>query len=249
MGRPIKQGLDYFPLDVDCDDKVELLEAKHGIVGFGVLIKLWQKIYKNGYYIDWNEEMLLLLKKQINVDINLISEIINDCTRWNIFNAQLYKKYNILTSSGIQKRYIAASDRRTVINIYEEYFLIDSNIDSINFVNVDKKPINDDTMITETGLVQAKSTQRKGKEIKEKERRVKQFIPPSLEDVVSYCKERKNNIDPVYFYDFFEASGWIDSKGNPVKSWKQKIITWESYKDNRPQHAEQPQTEQGGANF
>lgn len=53
------------------------------------------------------------------------------------------------------------------------------------------------------------------------------FIPPTLEEVKEYCKQRNNNIDPQYFYDFFSVSDWVDSKGNKVKNWKQKIITWE----------------------
>lgn len=60
-------------------------------------------------------------------------------------------------------------------------------------------------------------------------RKKKEFTPPTLEEIKDYCKSRKNNIDAQHFYDYFNASGWIDSKGNQVKSWKQKIITWEGY--------------------
>ena len=59
----------------------------------------------------------------------------------------------------------------------------------------------------------------------------KTFVPPSLEDVEKYCKERKNQVDAKKFYDYFSASDWIDSKGNPVRNWKQKVITWEGYKE------------------
>ena len=57
----------------------------------------------------------------------------------------------------------------------------------------------------------------------------KKFVPPTLDEVKAYCEQRKNNVDPVRFWEFFDASGWIDSNGKPVLSWKQKIITWESY--------------------
>lgn len=60
----------------------------------------------------------------------------------------------------------------------------------------------------------------------------KAFIPPTLEEVEKYCQERKNNVDPKKFFDYFNASDWIDGKGNPVRNWKQKIITWESYGRN-----------------
>lgn len=62
-----------------------------------------------------------------------------------------------------------------------------------------------------------------------KKRKGKPFIPPTLEEVEAYCKERNNNVDAKRFFDYFSASHWIDSKGNPVRNWKQKVITWEGY--------------------
>lgn len=53
------------------------------------------------------------------------------------------------------------------------------------------------------------------------------FTKPTLEEVKAYCLERNNNVDAETFYDYFETGGWVDSKGNKVKNWKQKIITWE----------------------
>ena len=53
------------------------------------------------------------------------------------------------------------------------------------------------------------------------------FVAPSLEEVEAYCKERNSSVDPKTFYDYFTAGNWHDSKGNPVKNWKQKLITWE----------------------
>ena len=41
----MKSGLEYFPLDCNMDDKLELIEAEFGITGFGVVVKLFQKIY------------------------------------------------------------------------------------------------------------------------------------------------------------------------------------------------------------
>lgn len=157
MSRPIKQGLDYFPMDIDTDDKVELIEAKHGIAGFGVLVKLFQKIYKEGYYIKWSDETQLLFSKRINVDINSINVIINDCFQYNIFNKKLYDQHHILTSSGIQKRYFNATNRRKELFLCKKYIIVD-----INKINVDINWINDDG-----------STQSKVKESIVKKRRVK----------------------------------------------------------------------------
>ena len=51
-------------------------------------------------------------------------------------------------------------------------------------------------------------------------------IPPSLEEVTAYCNERKNNIDPQTFIDFYESKGWMVGK-NKMKDWKACIRTWE----------------------
>ena len=54
----------------------------------------------------------------------------------------------------------------------------------------------------------------------------KVFTPPTLEEIESYIQEKSYDVDPKKFFDYFSEGGWIDSRGNPVRNWKQKIITW-----------------------
>ena len=56
----------------------------------------------------------------------------------------------------------------------------------------------------------------------------KSFTPPTLADVEEYCRQRNSSVDPKRFYEYFDAGNWADSKGNKVKNWKQKLITWEN---------------------
>lgn len=58
--------------------------------------------------------------------------------------------------------------------------------------------------------------------------------PPTLEEVEAYCKERNSSVDPRQFWEYFETGGWKDSKGNPVRNWKQKLITWEKFDNSKP---------------
>ena len=155
MARPQKTGLDYFPLDVDIDqdDKIALIEAQHGIKGFAIVIKLFMKIYKNGYFYEWTEKEQLLFSRRVNVNINEVNVIINDCIKWGLFNINLYKKYHILTSNGVQRRFLEAVGRRQKVKIDKKYLLLDDetinvyknlvivNInDSLNEVNDDINP-------------------------------------------------------------------------------------------------------------
>lgn len=148
MGRPQKQGLDYFPLnvDIDQDDKIAMIEAIHGIEGFGIVIKLLMKIYKEGYFYKWTECEQILFSKRVNIDIKRINAIINDCLKWNIFNKKLYDEYQVLTSNGIQARYLEIVKRRTSVELINEYILVTDCILNAynNIVNVNINSINAD---------------------------------------------------------------------------------------------------------
>lgn len=75
------------------------------------------------------------------------------------------------------------------------------------------------------------------KDIKErniKERKSTDFTPPTIEEIRAYCLERHNNVDPQQFFDYYNAGGWKDQGGKPVKNWKQKMIAvWEKNDNGR----------------
>lgn len=66
------------------------------------------------------------------------------------------------------------------------------------------------------------------------------FIKPTLEDVRDYAKSRNSIVDPVKFFEFYEAGDWKDSKGQNVKNWKQKFITWENKEGARKEQTQSP---------
>ena len=67
------------------------------------------------------------------------------------------------------------------------------------------------------------------KEVKEVKNidRAKRFCPPTLDEVKAYCLERNNTVDAEKFFDYYEANGWVQGKGKPVKDWKACVRTWE----------------------
>lgn len=154
MARPIKVGLDYFPLDVTLEDKIELLEAECGLVGFAVLIKLWQKIYSNGYYIEWTEDNAMLFSRKINSELSVVKNVIDVCFKRCLLNKELFDKYNVLTSKGIQERFfkVCTDSKRKSVSVFDEYLL----------VNTELLPVNSEV----THIKSEVSTQRRVKESK-----------------------------------------------------------------------------------
>ena len=61
------------------------------------------------------------------------------------------------------------------------------------------------------------------------------FTPPSVEEVRAYCAERRNNIDPQRFVDYYSASGWKRGK-TPIKDWKACVRTWERGESSKRQN-------------
>lgn len=66
----------------------------------------------------------------------------------------------------------------------------------------------------------------KEKDIDTKKRSAKRFTPPTIEEVTAYCKERKNNVDPQKWMDYYTSNGWMVGK-NHMKNWQAAVRTWE----------------------
>lgn len=72
MARPTKDGIDYFPLDVDFlqDDKIRLIKAEFGSKGILIVISLLCDIYRTtGYYKVWDKDSCLLMADAVGCGI------------------------------------------------------------------------------------------------------------------------------------------------------------------------------------
>lgn len=59
----------------------------------------------------------------------------------------------------------------------------------------------------------------------------KKFIKPTLQEIQTYCQERKNSVNPEKWLNHYESNGWKVGK-NPMKDWKAAVRTWESNSQN-----------------
>lgn len=207
MARPLKQGLDYFPLDCQLDDKFELIEAEYGLIGFAVVVKLFQKIYgQNGYYTEWTDEVALLFAKRIGAGGGVVSEIVKAAIRRGIFDKGLFEKYHILTSAGIQKRYLEIVSRRKSSKIKNEYLLVkyvqnNENVDN-NGINVDNNPINDDN--------NTQSKVNKSKINKTERVRVRKTLTRFEEFLSAYPKECNRHLTEIAYANIVSSGTEVE---------------------------------------
>ena len=151
MARPTKKGLDYFPFDVDFfeDEKIAAISGEFGLKGEIVAVKLLCAIYRNGYFILWSDMLRLKILRDLpGVSPDLLDKIVNRLVRWEFFDKALFDSVGVLTSRGIQKRYLSVARRRT--GTEEMPYLV---------VDVDGNPLQSELLSTETP--QSKVNERK----------------------------------------------------------------------------------------
>lgn len=187
MARPQKEGLEYFPIVTSFDDKINLIIAEFGPEGLGIIIGLFQRIYINGYYLNWDEDTLMLFAtKHINAEITRVNVVLTKCLQRNIFSEELYNKYGILTSKGIQKQYlkVCKDSRRKSVQFIKEYCLVVN--DELTKVITELISI----ITEETPKNVVLSTQRKEKKSKEKNSKVNE-----VKNIVEKKQEFENIIN------------------------------------------------------
>lgn len=136
-GRPTKQGIDYFPMDVGffTDVKIRKISRACGSQSTSILICLLCNIYKDeGYYILWDEDLPFVIADTVRVSEGAVKEVLIKSLQVGFFDQELYEKYKILTSSGIQKRFLLATYQRKETTIIPEYLINCAN-NSINCTN------------------------------------------------------------------------------------------------------------------
>lgn len=76
----------------------------------------------------------------------------------------------------------------------------------------------------------------KNKEYKEKEnikeKESSRFLPPTLEAVKSYVREKGYLVDAEQFVNFYESKGWMVGK-NKMKNWRAAVATWQKREKER----------------
>ena len=227
MGRPLKQGLDYFSFDVDFfdDEKVMAISKEFGIKGEIATVKLLCAIYRNGYFALWNEALkrkLLMVLPGVSED--LLESVVKRLAVWGFFDKALYDSTGVLTSRGIQRRYFAAVGRRKPRK--ELPYLLDLGdgngfFADINGVNAGNNGVFDDRS---TGNESKVNNYPPVSPLGGKRKR-RAFVAPTAEEVERYFAEKGYSREAARrAWAYYDAGGWKDRNGDAVRNWKQKMI-------------------------
>lgn len=253
MARPTKTGLDYYPMDVGFlrDKKVRLLRSEFGASSVLFVLYVLGKVYEgDGYFLAWDKDELLLAADELRETPAYISEVLQGCLKRSIFDERVFQVFNVLTSAGIQRRYLRGCEKRDGIAIFNEYWLLNISSKSDVPASIRAKLAlvsltggNNDVNSPGNSETSPGNPQSKVKESKGKESRVKGgtptapastrapsegedlgsgFVPPTVEEVAEYVLSRGSCVDPQVWVDYYAARGWMMGKAI-MQDWKTAV--------------------------
>lgn len=211
------------------------------------MIKLLCSIYRDGYYTSWDEDKAIIFAKRAgkNISHSLANDVVYELVKRGFFDKGIFDSFGILTSPGIQRRYLKATADRSEVEIDARYWLLDLPNDTkktsyrlISAANGTKTPVAPPQNKEKPPLFsQIKGNESKGEKKKDipptpltggegEKPKAKKFVKPTVDEVAAYCQERKNGIDPESFVAFYESKGWMIGK-SPMKDWQAAVRTWE----------------------
>lgn len=180
-GRPPKKGIDYSGWSVDIfdnDTKIDKLLDAHGWDGFGIYFYLCQRAYgSDGYFYKWGFDDCASTARKMGGGLGsgTIREVVGYCLQIGLFDKGLFDRWGVLTSRGIQKRYMEVIKGRDVKEVITEYWLLQKNEECKGLL---KLPLNMDLSKGNTDFPEGNSKNGHGndifpiqKESKEKERK------------------------------------------------------------------------------
>lgn len=142
MPKPFGEGLEYIQVDVDIHDhwKMELLRDKFKDAGVSFWLFTHCRLFHNSYYVELTDHFIEkfcadILEKTVEEFMIMLEFAIDH----KIFYKPFYEEFGILTSKGIQTRYLIISRRWAKVKMIHDYIVPKVNIFNydVTFYNID----------------------------------------------------------------------------------------------------------------
>lgn len=171
MARPRKDGLDYFPLDVNflSDLKIKKIIRAYGAQAVAVVMSVLTTIYRdNGYFATYDDDLIFIIADELKLEDSYVKNVIEKLIEVDFLNKEQKEKNNILTSIGIQERYLKVCERRVKKKLNATYNLINDSSNELPQTESTAEGSFCQQKPDSTGVNDDKGTQSKVKESKVK---------------------------------------------------------------------------------
>jgi hypothetical protein len=259
MARPKDNSLKYYNQDTKDDDNLQYIEAEHGFMGYAIVHKLWKHIYggPGGYFCPWDEINKKLFCKNNGITIVDLDKILDTCFQSGIeiFNREMAVANKILTSKGIQKRWLrivkeAGRSNNKVDKLHQLIHLEEEKPGETTPPVVVSPAKSTQSKVNKSKVNKSKVNKSKGEGNTEKEpthdffkneieknlsrNAAADFQPPQYSQVDDFFKKKTKeflepgaaNVAGQKFYNHYKSLGWKTTAGAKVVDWEALAISW-----------------------
>ena len=217
--------------DASSDAKVKKLIIRHGAVGHAVYFHCLELITadlsesKLTFELEHDAEIIadnLKINGNGNeAGVDIVNKIMNTIIELDLFRSSSDRIFCIKLAKRLDTSMTSNQRFRDLIKKSHDRVMIESGIR------------HDRVMQEENRLKE----NRHNKNIIKESAKSSRFLPPTVEEVQEYCRERINNVNQDTFIDFYTAKGWMIGK-TKMKDWKAAVRTWEknNYSDSSKPH-------------
>lgn len=143
MGRPQKTGLEFYyrKIDFSGSPPVVTIRVKYGNDGVQVYECILDMIYRNGYYLEYDEDAICAIANIVQVKLNTVRQVVAHlCGRSLLvkITSKLTPSVTVLTSADIQRTYqraVSGKASKTPVTVDREFWLLDEN-ETRSFIKV-----------------------------------------------------------------------------------------------------------------
>ncbi len=172
MPRPLKQGLDYFPLDTDffTNKKTKRLRRAHDTIGILTYLNLLSRVYREGYFYRFDdlEEFSMdiaeeIANKQLRSVAAGVAETINYLVGRGILDQGLFEQ-GVISGVALQEQYVISTYKRKRKIKMDVHLLVD-----VDKVISEYKKNSEETAVNSEESTQRESKENKNKKVTKKE--------------------------------------------------------------------------------
>lgn len=206
----------YFPHDYSAtsNPKISAMIGNYKAEGFGIYWHIIELLHQNDdHKLPLKKHMYLAIAKQMLTSAEQVLKFIRDCIdEYELFYESDGFFYSDRVTKNIEKRQEISEKRsQSGRKGFEAKQAIAKQVQA----NAEQK---------EAFVKQNQAKERKGKETTIKSS--KGFAAPFLEDVVKYFVENGySEQSATTAFNYYNSANWVDSRGNQIRSWKQKMIS------------------------
>ena len=264
MARPRKDGLDYFPLDVNflSDLKIKKIIRAYGAQAVAVVMSVLTTIYRdNGYFATYDDDLIFIIADELKLEDGYVKNVIEKLIEVDFLNKEQKEKNNILTSIGIQERYLKACERRVKTTLNVTYSLLNDSSNELPQTESTPESGLRKQKPRSTEVNDSKSTQSKVNKNKVNKNKINNNLVSSeknsdVRELIEMYQENFGICNSLVINDLEKSLGYLDKdaiiesfrlsleKDNPYlymkgiwAKWKENgIKTYAQVKHNEEQH-------------